>query len=211
MTYQPPSYHEMLDILDFVMQKHALVLTTQLKLSSEQAVSLAHTIAVDIQSLNPQQIQDIKSSIHPLTVSDIATQHHTIEGIRMVSDYFEECEKNEGSKNDSASAILASARLNLENYFCFVYLKESLFLALSNHLKKTNSGSALFRVSQFLLREEVRQLRNALAHASWIVDYSKANEFKYWDNGKEYTISDERWVLLRNLAYTISFVVINKL
>lgn len=209
MSYVPPSYSEMLDILDSIMQNYDQELT-ELRLSQSQVAQFAHEIEGDIKLLNKQQKEEIRAALEPLSLKDVESQFWTFEGMKMLARFIDEMEREHGG--DKASAVFASAQLNLENYFCFVFLRESLFEALSNKLKMTHNSSVLFKAAQFLLKDEVRILRNAFSHATWIVESSgRTNVLKYWDKKKEYTMSDKRWTFLRNMAHTISYVVIKNL
>ena len=210
MSYIPPGYSEMLEILDSIMQNYDQELTGDLKLSQVQVDKFAHAVEGDIRSLDMQRKEEIKAALKPLSLKDVESQFWTFEGMKMLARFIGEMEKKHGG--DQASAIFASAQLNLENYFCFVFLRESLFEALSEKLKITHNSSVLFKAAQFLLKDEVRILRNAFSHATWTVEDSGGmNVLKYWDKNREYTMSDKRWTFLRNMAHTISYVVIKNL
>ncbi len=151
MTYQQPTYAEMLDILDIIMEKYSSELAKELQLSQSQINSLAHSMDNDINGLDAAHKQAIRDSLTPLSISDIASQHYTIDGLRLFSQSVDRLEEKFGDGNQSGVAIFASAQVNLENYFCFVYLKESLIEAIRNNLKKTtHNNSALFQACQLL-------------------------------------------------------------
>lgn len=210
MSYVPPPYNEMLEILDMYMQDYEQELAGELKLTQNQLEKFARTIEGDIKQLDEQQRVEIIEALKPLSLKDIESQFWTFEGMKMIASFIEGMQNQCGG--DQASAIFASAQLNLENYFCFVFLRESLFEALRDKLKVSYNSSALFKAARFLLKDEVRILRNAFSHATWTVETSNgANSLKYWDNGKEYIMSDRRWTFLRNLASTICYVVIKNL
>jgi hypothetical protein len=210
MSFVPPPYSDMLNTLDLVMQKQATTLAGDLKMTQDQADKLAHSIEADIKALDAVQKQLIKDALKPLSVNDISHQHWTIEGMRLLSNYVDELEKKVGG--DAASSIYASGLLNLENYFVFVFLRESLFEVVRESLKITHNRSALFKACQFLLKDDIRSVRNAISHATWTVDPS-TKALKYWDWEKrtEYSMDEARWLFLRNLAYTVSYVVIKNL
>lgn len=212
MSYEPPPYEAMLFLLDKLFVRHYESLVKELKLNEEQARYLGHTLDLEIDELDSNQKRQIENSLHPLFLSDIKDQHITLEGFRLIQRAVEELERKRGFGSDSGTAIAASAQLNLENYFCFVYLKETLLTSLKDNLKTVNNSFALFRISQFLLNDEVRRFRNAFAHAAWKVNKSSPSSFlKYWDGGREYNLSEERWLLMRNLSYAISYVIVGKL
>ena len=62
------------------------------------------------------------------------------------------------------SAPVVRAQVIVQNYVCFVYLKDACFEVLA---KSASPESVVARCSKYLCRGEVRDFRNAFAHANW--------------------------------------------
>ncbi|MBX3076093.1 hypothetical protein KF728_21245 [Candidatus Obscuribacterales bacterium] len=207
-----PSYSEMLFVLDEIMRKHQATLMTEFKISPHHSSALAHTMDTEIKSIAPIHRQNFEASIAPVTFADLQTQHFTVTGFREIAELLNRKALEATPDSDRISIFTASAQLNLENYYYFVFLKESLFRGLRQALMKSHSDFALLRISQFFLNSEVRSLRNAFSHATWTANTaSSSNSFKYWDGDKVFEMTDERWTFLRNLAHTVSHVVVHNL
>jgi hypothetical protein len=71
--------------------------------------------------------------------------------------------------SDLASSIknsppLTRAQVIVQNYVCFVYLKDSCFEVIA---KKAIAASVAARCANYLSTDQVRDFRNAFSHANW--------------------------------------------
>lgn len=215
-TFVPPSEDEWIEIIDIVLARnyhHRLV--GELNLSQSQADCLASTMLGELKQLNQAERKKIVDSLSPLEVSDIATQQYTVSAMRQFAIFVERMDQmtRHQYQQQSAVAVAASIQLNLETYYIFVYLKESLIEAILA-LQKTHHNLALVRASQRLMKDDVKQLRNAFAHAAWAIREKNGNNvFTGWDDksGRSFEVSDAEMNFLRLIAFAISAVVVKEL
>jgi len=72
------------------------------------------------------------------------------------------------------------ARVITQNYICFVYLNDACFRSLQTLAVE---GSVTRRCADYLMRDGVRALRNAVAHSNWM--YNEAFDgLVYWSKRK---------------------------
>jgi hypothetical protein len=173
-------------------------LTNDIKLSTSQAEVLCSEMYKEIRGLDAKTLKAITDSFAPLSIDSIYEEYLVFEGTRMLSGALEQMTEYIG---ELPSVFLTRAQVVFENYFCFVYLRESLFVALRDNLKKSHNSFASFRCAQYLMKDDIREFRNAIAHATWdYQDSTKKKAIIYWVNGTKHKMSEERWHFLQMLS-----------
>jgi hypothetical protein len=81
--------------------------------------------------------------------------------------------------------FVTRAQVVTQNYMCFVYLSESLFLALR---KLAPEGSQSKKCAKFLTDDPIRSLRNAIAHANWKYNEDYSGLIYYARKGDSITL-----------------------
>jgi len=64
----------------------------------------------------------------------------------------------------SRNPVVVRAQTIVQNYVCFVYLKEPCFSALAS---AAPAGSVAYRCASFLSNGKIRAFRNAFSHGNW--------------------------------------------
>lgn len=143
--------------LDSQMAQYQRHLVRDVQLDIGTAAALATSVAADVRFLSREQKDGLKK-VTPVRLNDRLEEVHAFQRF-----------------SDFANLLPAGqlpqvtrAHVSYQNYICFCYLSEALFL----HLRKVaKTGSAAKKCSKFLTDGSVRYFRNAFAHGNW--QYSK--------------------------------------
>ncbi len=125
-------------------------LLSDVKVSPEFASRLATTLATEIRFLPVEAKRELLAH-SPVGVGE---RHRELVAFQDWMDFA-------GSINNP---FVTRAQVITQNFICFVYLSESLFLALR---KLAPEGSQAKECAKFLTNDPIRSLRNAIAHANW--------------------------------------------
>ncbi len=152
-------------VLDRAMAPYAVDLQAELGLASAQAARFATTLVRELQALpNHSRIPVAEQLNQPVPIRDRLLELSAFEQVM--------------SNTPSISMIpaLVRAQVITQNYICFVYLRDSLFLVLR---PITPDGSTLSRAIDKLTCQRVRALRNAIAHGNWRYN-TDHTAIEYW-------------------------------
>ena len=125
-------------------------LMSDVKVSPEFASRLATTLAAEIRFLPVEAKQELLAH-SPIGVSE---RYNELVAFQGWMDF----------AGSIKNPFVTRAQVVTQNYMCFVYLSESLFLALR---KLAPEGSQSKKCAKFLTDDPIRSLRNAIAHANW--------------------------------------------
>ena len=152
-------------VLDRAMAPYAAELQAELGLASAQAARFATTLVRELQALpNHSRIPVAEQLNQPVPIRDRLLELSAFEQVM--------------SNTPSISMIpaLVRAQVITQNYICFVYLRDSLFLVLR---PITPDGSTLSRAIDKLTCPRVCALRNAIAHGNWRYN-TDHTAIEYW-------------------------------
>jgi len=187
--------------LDLQMQKYESRLLSDFALDSIQAKTLSSIIIEEVRGLDEDKKDEITNT-SKIPFKDINDE---IIAFQNWMDY---------AKNISNKPFVVRAQVIVQNYICFVYLKDSLFKILKELLP---NPKIVGRLCDFLTNDPIYAFRNAFAHANWkyIDDFSGiefwAREQNKKDSMKHWIVKSEDlgyWqALSRCVAYSTIIVV----
>jgi hypothetical protein len=173
-----------------------------LKISKEECNRLATSLYKDVLQLP----EEIKQSIYDAPIS--------------IRDRLDELQSYQAF-NDGFSGWLPKqpheirAQVVVQNYICFVYLGEAVFLKLA---RGSPPASTLRRCSECLTNNPVRAFRNAIAHANWRYksDFSGLQFWAKKGNTKEepmieWEVSQHTLNFWQALARTVGYIAYSAL
>lgn len=170
----------------------------EVKIKKEDIPILATAFSNEIKNLS----EDIRQEIREATPVDI---HLRYEELRAFQSYMDI------THNRTLHPSEARAQIINTNYICFVYLNESCFRIIKQHL---TAGSTTKKCCNYLVNNPIRAFRNAIAHSNW----SYKDDFSailYWARKssdqneplEQFEVTNEQlgfWqTLARGLAYVI--------
>jgi len=126
-------------------------LCDEVGLKPEDASKVATLVAADIRFL-PIEAKDEIRAASPVPLN---SRFEELVAFQAWSDF------STSVKNNPA---IARASVVVQNYICFVYLKDACFEVVA---KRAISGSVAACCSAFLSQGAVRDFRNAFSHANW--------------------------------------------
>ena len=149
----------MFDTLDAQLKRFSPRLRDDLKLTPSESAAVATTIADELTALSMRADDD------PIAFGARCDELTAFQGFM------------DASQPVASSPFVARARVLVQNYVCFVYLKEAWLEGLREAAPAT---SVLHRCASYLTAGKVRAFRNALSHARWryLSDFSG---LEYWD------------------------------
>lgn len=100
---------------------------------------------------------DFLSEMKKVTPIDIKTRLEELTAFQTMMDNLNSLEQPTNPETIRSQVIT-------QNYICFVYLKDTLFDVLK---RKSEQDSTLKKCTNFLLNNDVRAFRNAIAHGNW--------------------------------------------
>jgi hypothetical protein len=126
-------------------------LEEQVGLTPEESTKVATLVAADVRFLSPAvKAKIVAASPVPL-------------GLRL--DELVAFQKwSELASTIQGNPAVTRAQVIVQNYICFVYLKDACFEVLAQHAP---NGSVAARCAGFLSGGVVRDFRNAFSHANW--------------------------------------------
>jgi hypothetical protein len=126
-------------------------LEEQIGLTAEESTKVSTLVAADVRFLPPTvKAEIVAASPVPL-------------GLRL--DELVAFQKwSELASSIKGNPAVTRAQVIVQNYICFVYLKDACFEVLA---RRAPNGSVAARCAGFLSRGAVRDFRNAFAHANW--------------------------------------------
>ena len=126
-------------------------LNTDVKIPIDSCFCLATTIKNEIEGLNNEERNIIIDS-NPVK---ILYRIEELQAFQTMMDTFYQLKRE---------PALIRSQIIVQNYICFVYLKDSLF----ELLKKSMSSKSITKLCcKFLLNNPVRAFRNSFAHGNW--------------------------------------------
>lgn len=126
-------------------------LTHEVGLTIEEAAKVATMVAADIRFLPVEAKSEIKAA-SPVPLS---ARFEELIAFQSWSDF---------STSVRSNPAITRASVVVQNYICFVYLKDACFEVVA---RRAAPGSVAARASAFLSRGAVRDFRNAFSHANW--------------------------------------------
>lgn len=120
-------------------------------LSADEAGKVATLVSADIRFLPVEAKAEIKAA-SPVPLS---ARFEELVAFQSWSDF---------ASSVGINPSIARASVVVQNYICFVYLKDACFEVVS---KRAAPCSVAARTSAFLSRGAVRDFRNAFSHANW--------------------------------------------
>jgi len=126
-------------------------LCSEVGLSPEQAGKVATFVAADIRFLPVEAKEEIRTA----SPVPLAARFEELVAFQAWSDF---------STSVKGNPAIARASVVVQNYICFVYLKDACFEVVA---KRAAPGSVAGLSSDYLSRGSVRDFRNAFAHANW--------------------------------------------
>jgi hypothetical protein len=127
-------------------------LLTEVGLTLFQAENVATLIANEIRALPAEAKEEIKAA-SPVPLSARLDELH---GFQSWKDFVASCKKGHPG--------ITRADVIVQNYVCFVYLKDACFEVVA---RCAPSDSVVARLAAFLSRGSIRDFRNAFSHANW--------------------------------------------
>lgn len=126
-------------------------LCNEVDLKPEEVDKVATLVAADIRFLPPAAKAEIKAA-SPISLS---ARLEELIAFQSWSDFATSIRNN---------PAITRASVIVQNYICFVYLKDACFEVVA---KRAAAGSVASRTAEYLLRGKVRDFRNAFSHANW--------------------------------------------
>ncbi|WP_139351678.1 hypothetical protein [Rhodanobacter sp. C06] len=126
-------------------------LTHEVGLTIEEAAKVATMVAADIRFLPVEA----KSEIRAASPVPLSARFEELIAFQSWSDF---------STSVRSNPAITRASVVVQNYICFVYLKDACFEVVA---RRAAPGSVAARASAFLSRGAVRDFRNAFSHANW--------------------------------------------
>lgn len=130
---------------------HRKRLLTDVGLTADEASKVATLVASDIRFLSP----DAKAEIKAASPVQIAARIDELLVFQAWMDLAHSLPKH---------PTIVRAQLIVQNYICFIYLKDACFEVIS---KQAAPKSVAARCAKHLSRGAVRDFRNAFSHANW--------------------------------------------
>lgn len=157
----------MFEALDRQLARHVGRLTEELHIESAVSQHLASAIGEELSSFG-FAVLDALGDGEPVDFKTRCDELSAFQGFM---------DATRPSFNDP---IVARARVLVQNYMCFVYIKEAWLERLR---EKAFVGGPLHACSTFLTTGKVRAFRNAVSHAQWryMADFSG---IVYWDRAE---------------------------
>lgn len=137
--------------LDRQLAEFAPVLETDVRLSKEEACKVATLVAAEVRFLPPE----VKREVLGASPVPLNARYEELIAFQAWSDLATSARQH---------PTVVRAQVVVQNYICFVYLKDALFEVLSSGAL---SDSVVARCASFLSRGAVRDFRNAFSHANW--------------------------------------------
>jgi hypothetical protein len=183
---------------DCWLAKHTQWLNV-LKIAEAKQSQLCSAMYEEALMLDEPTRDNIKKAIQPVMLADIKQQLMAYNGLSMMS----------VSMGEPATAFISLAQISFDNFITFLYLRSSLFEAIS---KATRTDSCLRRTANYLKSGDhnLSDFRNGLAHGDWRIDPSTTPpSFEIWDeHRKSIRISGDKWDFWRLLARSTAVAVI---
>jgi superfamily II helicase len=130
---------------------HRERLITEVGLTADESAKVATLVATDISFLSAK----LKSQIKTVSPVSIAARLDELIVFQAWMDMARSFPKH---------PINLRAQLLVQNYVCFVYLKDACFEVISKHAARKSVAA---RCASHLSRGAVRDFRNAFSHANW--------------------------------------------
>ena len=120
-------------------------------LTSDEATKVATLCAADVRFL----ASDVKDEIRTASLVPIQARFDELTAFQAWSEI---------AGSSAPHPAVVRAQVVVQNYMCFVYLKDACFTVLAAHAA---SNSVASRCAKFLSTGLVRDFRNAFSHANW--------------------------------------------
>jgi len=126
-------------------------LVSEVGLESSEIGKVATLVAADFRFLSAE----VKAEIKAASPVPISARYEELVAFQLWNDFVSVTKKNPG---------VGHAAVIVQNYVCFVYLKDACFDIVASRVK---SESVIWRCASYLTREKVRDFRNAFSHGNW--------------------------------------------
>lgn len=120
-------------------------------LTGDEAMKVATLCAADVRFL----ASEVKDEIRSASLVPIQARFDELTAFQAWSEI---------AGSSSPHPAVVRAQVVVQNYMCFVYLKDACFTVLATHAA---SNSVASRCAKFLSTGLVRDFRNAFSHANW--------------------------------------------
>lgn len=137
--------------LDRQISKFGKKLKNEVELTTKESLKVATLVAADVRFLPPK----VKAEIVAASPVPIAAR---LEELIVFQNW------SELASSITQTPTVTRAQVIVQNYICFVYLKDACFEILH---KRAIHGSVAFRCAGYLSQGSVRDFRNAFSHANW--------------------------------------------
>lgn len=189
--------------LDRQLRTYRDRLTTEVRLSSEETSKVVTLVASEVRFL-PSNARGQIVAASPVPISA------RLDELRAFQSWMDWASQTTGRPEVTRAQVIT------QNYVCFVYLKDALFLALLDHVP---SDSVTARCVQFLSKGSVKSFRNAIAHANWCYksDFSGLQcwvwkDARHPDRGMRYfEVSQEDINFWQSLARGVAYAAYTQL
>jgi hypothetical protein len=137
--------------LDAQLHAFAPSLTREVGLTPEESAKVATTVAADVRFLPPEA----KARIGAASPVPLKARFEELVAFQSFMDT---------ARMAGPDPSVTRAQLIVQNYVCFVYLKDACFEVLAGEVSPTSVAK---RCATFLATGAVRDFRNAFSHANW--------------------------------------------
>jgi hypothetical protein len=137
--------------LNHALTVHRQRLVSEVGLTKDEASKVATLVAREINSLSSEAKTEIKA-VSPVSISA------RIDELLVFQAWMDL------QRSLPKHPIHVRTQVLVQNYICFIYLKDACFEALS---KQAAPKSVAARCAKYLSRGAVRDFRNAFSHANW--------------------------------------------
>lgn len=151
--------------LDRQVERFKSRLIDDVHLTSEEASKVSTLCAADVRFLPGE----VKAEIAAASEVPVSARYQELLAFQAWSDIVQRSER---------PPPVVRAQVVVQNYICFLYLKDACFEVLA---QRAAENSVVGRCSKYLCRGEVRDFRNAFAHANWMYR-SDFSGFSCWVN-----------------------------
>ncbi|MBM4035114.1 MAG: hypothetical protein FJ291_25505 [Planctomycetes bacterium] len=184
--------------LDAQMHRWAPLLRDDVGVPIEASNALATATDADVRIL-PREVRDAVVASTPVAL------RHRLDELRAYEAFMETTRSLEKRPD------VTRARVIVQSYICFVYLKDACFEVLA---REPQTGCTLRSCCRYLSNDPVRAFRNAFAHGNW----QYRQDFKgliFWDRKRgepskglaTYEVSQEELHFWQALARCTAYVV----
>jgi hypothetical protein len=190
-------------VLDRQLKPFETQLVRDVGLSAEEAPKVATLCAADVRFLPVEaKRQIIEASEIP-----VSARYEELLAFQLWSDLI---------RKSAKPPPVVRAQVIVQNYVCFLYLKDACFEAIAKHAAE---ASVVARCARYLCRGAVRDFRNAFAHANWCYNtdftglkcWVNRNAFKPQEGRREFEVSQSEIDFWQTLSRAVAYSAFEQL